>query len=28
MCDDDCPNEKCGARHMSPHKTEDPEDDE
>jgi predicted nucleic acid-binding Zn-ribbon protein len=21
MCDDDCP--KCGARHMSPHKSED-----
>lgn len=22
-CDDDCPQEKCGARHMSPHKSED-----
>jgi DNA-directed RNA polymerase subunit RPC12/RpoP len=24
-CDDDCP--KCGARHMSPYKSEDADDD-
>jgi predicted nucleic acid-binding Zn-ribbon protein len=26
MCDDDCPH--CGARHMSPFKSEDADDDE
>ena len=25
QCDDDCP--KCGARHMSPYKSEDVQDD-
>jgi len=28
QCDDDCPNPKCGARNMSPYKSEDAEDDD
>lgn len=26
QCDDDCPNARCGLRHITPYKSEDMED--